>query len=96
MNMSSKRFKYITGIVIAIIGVFLIVYSIHSMNRISEGKSQVHSLTSPFSGSSAGRMVGGALESRASQYDSTVLFLLISGIILTVAGTGAAIIFRKK
>lgn len=93
MNMRSKR---ITGVVVTVIGILLIIYSIHSMNRISEGKSEVRSLTSPFSGNAGGRIVGEALEGRASQYDSTVLFLLISGIVLTAAGAGLVILSRKR
>lgn len=93
MNIRSKR---LAGIVVAIIGIVLIIYSVYSMNRISEGKAEVHSLTGPFSGSASGRVVGEALGNRASQYDSTVLFLLISGIVLTAAGAGVVFVFRKK
>ena len=91
--MNSKR---IAGIVSLIVGVVLIFYSIHLMNRISGAKGEIHTLTSPFSGSSAGRMVGGAMEGKASQYDTTVRVLLISGIVLAVVGGGITLFCRKK
>jgi hypothetical protein len=89
------NYKRIVGIAMLIIGAAAIIYSIHSMNRISEAKSEVHSLTSPFSGSSAGRTVGGMMGSEASQYDTKVMLLLIGGIILAVGGGSLALFCQK-
>lgn len=90
--MSSKK---ITGIVVLIIGVVLIIFSVHSMNRIARAKGEIHTLTSPFSGSSGGRAAGEILGGKASQYDTTVTVLLIGGIALAVVG-GGLILFGKK
>jgi LPXTG-motif cell wall-anchored protein len=91
--MSSKR---ITGIVVLIIGVVLIIFAVHSMNRISEAKGEIHSLTSPFSGNSVGKTIGGVMGNKAGQYDTTVMMLLIGGIILAVVGGGVVLFCRKK
>jgi drug/metabolite transporter (DMT)-like permease len=91
--MSPKR---ITGIVVLIIGVVLIIFSIHSMNRISSAKSEIHSLTSPFSGNSTGKTIGGMMSNKAGQYDTTVMMLLIGGIVLVVVGGSVALFCRKK
>ncbi len=90
------RSKRKIGFVLMIIGIILIIYSVHSMNRISRAKGEVHGLTSPFSGSSAGRAAGGMMENEASKYDTTVMLLLISGIGLAVVGGGMALFYRKK
>jgi hypothetical protein len=90
--MSAKR---ITGLIALIVGIILITYSIHSRNRISNAKSEFHSLSQSFSGSSAGKAAGNWLQNEAGQYDVPVMVLLISGIVLTVIG-GGAIIFGKR
>ena len=90
--MSPKR---ITGLVVLIIGIILIIFSIHSMNRISGAKSGIHSVTQTFSGNSTGKTVGDVLEGKAGQYDLPVMVILISGIVLTVVG-GSVVLFSKK
>lgn len=91
--MSTKR---IVGFVLLIVGIIAIIYAVHSMNRISSAKSEIQTLASPFSGSSGGRAVGGMLEGKASQYDSTVRMLFIGGIILVVVGGGVVLFSRKR
>ena len=91
--MSAKR---ITGLIVLIVGIILIIFSIHSMNRISGAKSGIHSITQPFSGSSSGKTVGTMLEAKVSQYDIPVLVILIGGIVLTVVGASVAAFGKKK
>jgi hypothetical protein len=74
----------------------MIIFSIHSMNRISGAKSEIHSMMSPFSGSSAGKSTGNMLENKASQYDVPVMVILIGGIVLTVVGGSMALFGKKK
>lgn len=88
--------KRITGIVLLILGIVLIIFSIHSMQRISGAKGAINTMTSPFSGSSGGQMAGGMMEHEASKYDVTVKVLLYAGIGLTAIGGCMAIFCKKK
>jgi hypothetical protein len=81
--------KKVVSIVVAVLGIVMVVYAIHSMRRISDAKGTVSSINSSIGGSSAGRMVGQKLSSEASQYDTKVRVLLIAGLVFTVAGCGA-------
>ncbi len=81
--MSPKR---IAGLVILILGVILIIYSVHSMNRIAEAKNDTNMLTSPLPHNTAGEIVTGVMQNNAGQYDTTVMALLISGIALAAVG----------
>jgi hypothetical protein len=92
VNMSRKK---ITGLVLLIIGVILIAYSMNARSRIAAAKSGIHELTSPFSGSSAGQSIGDVMEGKASQYDTTVMLMLIGGIALVVIG-GCTFFLGKK
>lgn len=89
------NYKQIISVVVSCIGIFLMIYAIHSMNRISEAKSSVHSIGSRISNSSFGKAVSGEMEKKASQYDVEVRLCLISGIVLMLGGGGAAFYFRK-
>lgn len=91
--MSAKR---ITGLVVLIVGIVLIVFSVYSMNRISNAKSGIHSITQPFSGSSGGREAGNFMQGQASQYDTTVRVLLIGGIVLAIIGAGVVLFGKKR
>jgi len=88
--------KRIVSVVVAAVGVVMIVYAMSSMSRISEAKGNVRSINSAISGNSAGRMIGGGLSGKASQYDTQVMVLLIAGIVLTVGGCIGAYHFRKR
>ncbi|HEY2811166.1 MAG TPA: hypothetical protein VGJ00_07260 [Rhabdochlamydiaceae bacterium] len=90
--MSTKR---IVGCVVLIVGIVLIIFSVYEMNRISRAKGAIHTLSSPFSGSSAGKTAGHVMEGKASQYDTPVMILLIGGIACTVVG-GYLVLFCKK
>ncbi|HEV7736243.1 MAG TPA: hypothetical protein VGO47_02580 [Chlamydiales bacterium] len=90
------RVKRIVSVVVAAIGVVVIIYAMSSMSRISEAKGNVRSINSAISGSSTGRMIGGGLSSKASQYDTEVMVLLIAGIVLTIGGCIGAYRFRKR
>jgi hypothetical protein len=87
--------KKLISIAVAVLGIIMVVYAIHSMQRISSAKGNVSSINSAIGGSSAGRMVGSQLSSEASQYDTKVRILLIAGIIVTAVGCGGVYHFRK-
>ncbi len=88
--------KRMAGIVVLILGIAMIIYAVHSMNRIAEAKGTANAITSPFSGNPVGKIVHEAAEQETSKYDTTVMVLLISGIVLTVAGCGIALLCPKK
>lgn len=87
--------KRILFLAIAILGAVMMIYAISSMRRIAEAKGDVGSINRAISGSSVGRMVGGDLSNRASQYDTEVMVLLIAGIAFVIVGCGGAYRYRK-
>jgi hypothetical protein len=89
------KIKQIVSLGVSLLGVILIIYALHSMSRISEAKSEVGSLSKRISDSNIGKMVGGEMKNKASQYDTEVTVLLIGGIALAVAGGYCAYHFRK-
>lgn len=91
--MNSQR---IAGVVALGLGIVLILYSMSSMHRISQAKSSVHSLTGTFSNNPVGKMMGNALEDKASQYDTIVMVMLIGGIALACGGGYVTFFHRKK
>lgn len=88
--------KLIAAMVVLVIGIVMIFYAVHSMNRISSAKGAVNLINKPLSLNPYSEKVGGMLESQASQYDTPVRLLLIGGILLVVIGGGAALYLRKK
>jgi hypothetical protein len=88
--------KKITGLIVLIVGIALIVFAVHSMNRIANAKEGISAITTPFSNEPAGKFVGDVLEGKASQYDVQVKLCLIGGIVLAVIGGGMLLFCRKK
>lgn len=82
------------GFIALVIGVGLIGYAVHSMQRIANAKGVVNALSAPFSDNPIGRVAGKEMERKASQYDLPVMILLIGGIAFTTVG--ALCIFKKK
>jgi hypothetical protein len=91
--MSIRR---IIGMVACLVGIALIIYAVHSMNVISEAKSEVKNMTNHMSGNYVGRRISGDMQSHASQYDTEVKTGLYAGIVLVVIGGGLIYFCRKK
>jgi len=91
--MGTKKF---IGIIVLLIGVVLIGFSIYAKGRIASAKGTVDTVTSPFSGNTAGKIIGGEAKKAASQYDTKVQMILIGGIVLAVIGGGMVLFCRKK
>lgn len=87
--------KQIIGLLVLILGIVVIIYAVHSMNRIKAAKGEVSTASSMFGGSTAGKAAGGALMGEASKYDTTVMLLLVGGIVLVIVG-GATFVLGKK
>lgn len=88
--------KMIAAIVLIILGIAGFLYAINGMKRISSAKEGVDMVTSPFSGSTAGKSAGNVLKGEASKYDTQVMILLVGSIILVVVGAAILIKSRKK
>jgi hypothetical protein len=69
-----------------IIGVGLIFYAQHSMEKIDEAKTFFDKVGDFFRDDVYVTIFGGVARSEASKYDSTVLGLYYSGIILVIIG----------
>jgi drug/metabolite transporter (DMT)-like permease len=87
--------KQIAGLLAVVVGVALIVFSVHSMNRISSAKSTLGQVSDFFSDNPMKQAIGGELHKQASKYDTLVQVLFIGGIVLTVVG-GCVLIFGCK
>ena len=91
--------KQVIGIVVALVGVFLIGYAINSMQEVAEAKGTIdkvqHYISRSTTWNSIVEFFGGKAHHKASEYDVPLLIMLISGIVLTVAGAFAAYRFRK-
>lgn len=90
--MNTKR---VIGIIVLVLGLFLIAFSAYAKMRIGEAKKLVQEATSPLASNHIGKMLGGAVVEKAAQYDQIVLFSLVGGILLSVVG-GSVIFYCKK
>jgi hypothetical protein len=88
--------KRITGIIIIVLGLFLIAFSTYAKIRIGEAKKIVHETTGAFSGNPIGKMLGSEVEKKVHQYDTIVIISLVGGVLLTILGAGMAFYFKKK
>jgi len=89
-------YKRIVGSMAALAGIVLIIYAVHSMNVISEAKSQVKNMSNQMSGNYVGKMMSNDMEARASAYDRPVQIGLYTGVALVLLGAGLIFIGRKK
>jgi hypothetical protein len=87
--------KKIVSLVVTLIGVFLIVYALYSSHRISNAKHEVNTVSKNISDSSIGKMMSKEMSNRVSQYDNEVMWCLIAGIVLIVAGGGSFFYLHK-
>lgn len=94
MNIKQQA-KRLAPLIATLIGAVLIIFALYSMGRISRAKGTVHGIGSHISNSSFGRLVSGEMEREASQYDKTVKWCLISGIILLIGG-GTVYYYRRR
>ena len=90
------KIKRITAYSAIILGFVLFIVAIYEKGRVSNAKANISSGTSMFSGNAVGNMVGGALQNEASQYDSTIKFMEMGGIVLMLVGGGMLFFFRKS
>ena len=88
--------RQVVGLISFAFGTGLIIYAVHSMQKISAAKEDVHGAASWFSGSPFGQFLGGVMEKKASQYDQTVIWLLIAGAALLIIGGGVIFLSRTR
>ena len=80
--------KQIGGLIAIIIGVVLIVFASYERNRVSNAKSSIHEGSALFGNSKGGQMATGMLNGKASEHDTTLMVILVSGIVIAVVGAG--------
>lgn len=88
-------FKRIIGALACLIGIAMIVYTVHSMNVISHAKSNVKNMSNQMSGNYVGKRIGSDMQSEVGKYDREINASLYVGIALAVIG-GVLIFFGKK
>ncbi len=96
--MSRKR---IISLIATAVGIYLIIYSIHSMNEISDAKGFASDLENFFTHNPSVwdplvEFFGGKAQEEVSKYDVPVMIMLISGIVLTIGGVVTTILWWKK
>lgn len=87
--------RFYIGIIICIVGIAAFFYALNAMGRIKSAKGDVEDIKGFLPGRSR-EYVGGALERKASQYDTQVRVLFFGGIILACVGAGMAFYYRQK
>lgn len=88
--------RCIVGVVICLVGIALILFSIHAMHRISSAKGSISTVEGWVPKSVYKDVGSGVLGKESSQYDVKVRIALIGGIILALAGGVYAIRNRKR
>jgi hypothetical protein len=90
------KVKKVIGGLIFILGIVMVIYSIHSMQRINQAKGDINSLTGPFGDKKGAKYANKALTSQASKYDTDVMILLVSGIVCVALGGSVALMAKKR
>lgn len=88
--------KKLSGLIALVVGVALIglsFYIRHRMHEASEGFQQVYGI---FPKSAAGGAIEHSVNSKIASYGPMAALSLLSGIILTIAGTYVVVRYRKK
>jgi membrane protein DedA with SNARE-associated domain len=88
--------KQIISIIVAILGVVLIIFAIHSQSRVDSAESNFNAVTAPFSSTPAGGMVRRSGESKIEGYNREIRWLMIAGVVIVVAGGIYWYTTRKK
>ncbi len=89
------KVRRIVSLVVLIVGVAAIAYALYAKGRIANAKGEVNTASGFLPKNAMGEMVGGKMSSEASQYDTTVQYLFIGGIVLAIAG-GLSLVFCCK
>ena len=84
------------GPIVCLIGIAVVLFAVHFMDRISSAKEDVGMMRKAMPKNGMSDHIGSSMQHHAGQYDSTVRHMLISGIVLICVGVGLAFILRKK
>jgi hypothetical protein len=89
--------KCAIGLVLFILGLILIGFSIYGKDRIAAVKSKISMGSQAAShGGMMGKKAAQYANDKASSYDSTVMLVMIGGIVIAVVGAGMMIRYKKK
>ena len=84
------------GGLIFILGIVMTIYAVHSMGRINQAKGSINNLTGAFGDHKESKFANKVLTHEASQYDTDVMILLVSGVVLIIVGGSVALVSKKK
>src|SRR5690348_16420922 len=94
------NFKQVGGLILAVIGFILIIYSIHALHEFSEANGFSNNVKNFFTHNPWWNPIikffGGTPQLKVSQYNASVLATLIAGIVCVVIGFAGIDVFRKK
>ncbi len=95
------NWKRLIGILSLVLGIYLISYSIHAMHEINEAKGFKNDLDQFFNHNPSVwnpliEFFGGKAQEEISQYDTPVLIMLISGIVLSIGGFVTAVFYWNQ
>jgi len=93
--------KRVLSLIVLILGIGLMLFANYEMNRVANAKGAIDQFTGFFNNSSGiwdpvVKFFGGKAHDEASKYDTTLKILMISGIIMVVAGISGLIFYRKR
>jgi hypothetical protein len=84
-----------------VIGVILIAFADHGMHKVQEVKGSINHFTDFFTNSKGIwnpviEFFGGEVQAKASEYDSTLMILMIVGIAMVVSGTWGIFHYKER
>lgn len=86
--------KRIVGTTLLFIGVAFIIFSFYIKHRVDSAKESIEGISGILPKSSYSDSLSEGAQSAVSRYDSTVVGLLVGGIVFVLIG--GAIVLRKK
>lgn len=88
--------KQIIALIILAVGIFGFFFTKYEKGRVASAKGDISTGKSLLGNGEFGRTVGGALDSKASQYDTPLMLMEIGSIILIVLGIAGVYYYRRR
>ena len=91
--MNSKK---IGGVVAIVVGVVIILLAFYAKSRVAHAKETIGKSSGMFGDNPINRGISGALEGKVGEYDAPIMWSLIGGFVLVIAGTAFLICYRRR
>jgi hypothetical protein len=88
--------KRIAAIVLVVVGIIVFLLALYAQSRVSDAKASVSKSSGMFSDNPVNKQITGAIQGKISAYDAPILWTMIGGVVLVLAGVGTYIYYRKK